>query len=386
MNRSPPDERVSDGLAITLSGGGARAAYQVGLLRCLGHHFPNLRIPIVTGVSAGAINAACLAAHSGPLSEAAERLTSLWCGLEVDEVFRVDSLSLGQKLVKWGWRLVSGGGVLAPEVRSLVDTTPLRRYLTQALELSKNGEIPGIADNLERGALEALAIISSNFSTGQSVTWVQGCDIEGWERPDRRSRKTRITVDHVLASSALPFFFPAVQIGNEWHGDGGIRLTAPLAPALHLGAERILAISTRHKKSIEEADRAVISGYPPPLQVASQLLNAVFLDVLDQDALRIEAMNELLEELPPSKRKGREGIRLVVVRPSRDLAALARELEPDLPKLLRHLIRSLGSRDTASPDLLSLVMFQREYLRRLIEIGEEDAESRAEEIRALVEG
>lgn len=256
-------------LAIHLSGGGARAAYQVGLLRCLGHHFPDLRFPIVTGVSAGAINAMALAAHPGPLAEAAERLTRLWCDLEVQKVFRVDSLSLGGKLLRWGWRLVSGGGALAPEVRGLTDTSPLRTYLEEVLELEEGGEIVGIGRNLEEGHLDALALVTSSYTAGQSITWVQGCDVEAWERPDRRSRSTRLRVDHVMASAALPFFFPAVEIEEgQWHGDGGIRLTAPLSPALHLGADRILAVSTRQHKSFEEADRPHIAGYPAPCRSA----------------------------------------------------------------------------------------------------------------------
>ena len=373
-----------DDLAIVLDGGGARAAYQVGFLRCLVKHRPDLRLPIITGVSAGAINAAFLAARSGSLANAVEALTRLWRDMDLEQVFRVDATSLLSHVMRWGLRLVSGDGFLAPHVRGLVDTAPLRSTLKANLAHSNKGEILGIAENLETGRLRAVAIITSSYSTGQSVVWVQGCDIENWERPNRRSRKTRMTLDHVMASAALPLFFPAVQLGGAWYGDGGIGLTAPCSPALHLGARRILAVSTRYRGSVEEADRSLIEGYPPPLQISGQLLNAVFLDDLSRDALRLERLNTLLTELPPDKRQGFCPVDLVVIRPSRHLGKLARELEPRLPRLFRHLTRSLGSRQTASPDLLSLLMFQREYLTRLIEIGEADAEERVDDIGALL--
>ncbi len=379
------DASDRDSLAIVLEGGGARAAYQVVFLRCLVKHNPDFRLPIITGVSAGAINAAFLAARPGSLADAVEALTRLWSELKVDQVFRVDAASLLSHFMRWGLRPVSGDGLIAPQVRGLLDTAPLRLTLEANLARTSKGEITGIAENLETGRLRALAIIASSYSTGQSVAWVQGCDIENWERPDRRSRKTRLTVDHIMASGALPLFFPAVQLGGAWYGDGGIRLTAPCSAALHLGAQRILAVSSRHGRSVEEADRSLIQGYPPPLQISGQLVNALFLDDLDRDALGLERLNTLLEELPPDKRHGFRPVDLVVIRPSQDLGKLAREFEPQLPRLFRHLTRSLGSRQTESPDLLSLLMFQPEYLTRLIEIGEADAEARADDIRALLD-
>ena len=372
--------------ALVLSGGGARAAYQVGVLRRLARERPDLRFPIVTGVSAGAINAAFLAACPGSFGEAVERLTELWWSLDVQRVFRVDLPSLAGHVVRWGVRLVSGGGALAPRVRGLVDTEPLRELLTTALGAAPDGEIPGIARALDSGRLRSFTLITSNYATGQSVIWVAGRDVEAWERPDRRSVAARIGVEHVMASAALPIFFPAARLGGAWHGDGGIRLVTPLSPAIHLGADRILAISTRYRRTLPEADRPEVRGYPPPLQIFGQLLNAVFLDMLDQDMLRIERLNLLLRELPAERRHGLRLIDVSTVRPSRDLGVLAGELEPDLPRGFRYLARSLGSRETRSPDLLSLLMFQPDYLRRLIEIGEADGEVNLEEMLRLVEG
>jgi len=387
------DERIFErhaagggGLALMLSGGGARGAYQVGLLRCLARHRPHLRLPILTGVSAGAINAACLAAHPLDLPRAVENLNTLWSNLEVAKVFRVDAWSLTKTMARWSYRLLSGGGPHAPEVRGLVDTSPLRRLLIDALGATEDGEIAGIGRNIDDELLRSFAVLTSNFETGQSVAWVDGAGVDTWERPYRRSQRTRISIDHIMASAALPFFFPAIRVEGRWHGDGGIRLTNPLSPSIHMGADRILVLSTRHGKTAEEASRSQIRAYPPPLQIASQLLNAIFLDSVDQDALRVERFNRLLRELPDTQRHGLRVIDVEVVRPSQDLGRLAGELEPDLPKLFRHLVRGLGSRETASPDLLSLVMFQSDYCRRLIEIGEADAEARLDRILAFVDG
>lgn len=374
------------GIALVLSGGGARAAYQVGVLRRLARERPELCFPIVTGVSAGAINAAFMAACPGGFREAVESLAELWWSLDVHRVFRVDARSLVGHVVGWGARLVSGGGALAPRVRGLVDTQPLRELLIDALDAAPDGEIPGIARALDSGLLRSVTVITSNYGTGQSVIWVAGENVEAWERPDRRSVAGRITVEHVMASAALPVFFPAVQLDGAWHGDGGIRLVTPLSPAIHLGADRILAISTRYRRTIPEADRPAVLGYPPPLQILGQLLNAVFLDMLDQDCLRIERLNLLLRELPEEKRHGLRMIDVATVRPSRDLGKLAGQLEPDLPRGFRFLVRSLGSRETTSPDLLSLLMFQPDYLRRLIEIGEADGEANLDEMLRLVDG
>ena len=375
-----------NGTALVLSGGGARAAYQVGVLRRLARERPDLRFPVITGVSAGAINAAFLAACPGSFQDGVERLAELWWSLDFQRVFRVDLRSLAGNVVRWGARLVSGGGALAPRVRGLVDTQPLRELLIDALEAAPDGEIPGIARALDSGLLRSVTVITSNYGTGQSVIWVAGKNVEAWERPDRRSVAARITVEHVMASAALPVFFPAARLDGGWHGDGGIRLVTPLSPAIHLGAERILAISTRYRRTIPEADRPAVAGYPPPLQILGQLLNAVFLDMLDQDVLRIERLNLLLRELPEEKRHGLRLIDVATVRPSRDLGALAGELEADLPRGFRYLVRSLGSRETRSPDLLSLLMFDPAYLRRLIAIGEADGEANLDEMLRLVEG
>jgi NTE family protein len=250
---------------------------------------------------------------------------------------------------------------------------------------ARDGAIPGIEANLQRGELKAAAITTSSYTTGQSITWVQGCGIPQWERAHRKSVNVALGVRHVMASAALPIFFPAIEIDGQWCGDGGIRLTAPLSPAVHLGAGRILAISTRYQRTRAEADLPSVSGYPPPAQIVGTLFNAVFLDLFDADALTMERVNNAMEMLPLEKRQDYRTIRLIVLRPSRDLGKLANEYEARLPGAFRFLTRGLGTRETRSNDLLSLLMFQPDYLSRLIELGEADAEARREEIKDFLE-
>ncbi len=377
------DPAAQGALAFVMGGGGARAAYQVGVLRGIAKRFPDARVPIVTGVSAGAINAAMLAAHHGTFAQAAEELRHLWAELSPERVFRTDFGSLARSATGWLWQLASGGASSGPRVRGLVDTSPLRGYLAEALH-AIDGELTGIRANLATGRLKAAAISTTNYSTGQSVLWVQGQGARAWERPNRRSAPTVLSVEHVMASAALPILFPAVRLGPHWFGDGGIRLTAPLSPALHLGADRILAVSTRRRRTGKEADMETVEGYPPPAQVAGLLLNSVFLDVLDQDAHRLDAVNRLLARVGPEARQGMRFVRLVTMRPSVDLGRLADEHEPQLPRMFRFLTRGLGTKQVRAPDFLSLVMFQSDYIKELIEVGEADAEARAGEIAELL--
>jgi len=376
-------------LAIVLSGGGARAAYQAGVIRGLARHLPETRFQIVVGVSAGAINAAFFAAHPGTLFEAADELCRLWAGLHVENIFRLDTPLLTRSILtwlRWATRLGSGSvPLLGPEIRGLVDTAPLRDTLRGAWA-DVDGEIIGIDRNLERGRLKAMALITLNYTTGQTVTWVQGRNLEPyWNQPRRRSVNARLTLEHVMASSALPLIFPAIRLGNAYYGDGGVRLSAPLSPAIRLGATRVLAISPRYEPTHEEADRPQIVGYPPPAQVLSHLLDSVFLDVLDEDVRRLKSLNPLIEKLPVEDRNGMRPVDIRVLRPSEDLGKLSAAYEPQLPEAFRMLTRSLGTKQTTTPDVLSYLMFQPDYLEHLIRMGEADAEARLPALRDLLE-
>ena len=377
---APP---VSDELCLALGGGGARGAYQVGVLRGIARQYPDLEVPLYTGVSAGGINAAHLANHTGGFREKVEALVGLWNSLTIDQVFDVSPWSLAQNLVRWGVELAFLGGRSETRVRGFVDTRPLRDFLREHLSDDPSG-FSGIAENLDAGKLKAVALSTTCYSTGQTTTWYQGRQIEEWERPSRVGVSGKLRLDHVMASAALPLFFPAVEVDGGWYGDGGVRLTAPLAPSIHLGAGRVLAVSTRYGRSADEAREPNFTGYPAPAQIAGLLMNAIFLDLLDHDAAHLERINELLARIPPGPPRPFRQVDLFVVRPSRDIGKLAAEYEPALPKTFRFLTRRLGTQRARSSDLLSLIMFETGYLRRLIAIGEEDAQARLDGLQRFL--
>ena len=371
------------GHALVLSGGGARAAYQAGVLRYIAETFPAASFPVITGVSAGAINAAHLANHTGRFDDAARHLAERWQNLRVERVFEPESsLALVRGLILRGGAAEEESETteLVHQRRGLVNTAPLRQFLEEQFATGEDGRLGGVSENLRTGKLRALALTATNYTTGQTTTWVQGRGIERWERPNRVSINTHITIDHILASTALPILFPAIRVGEAWYGDGGIRLLAPLSPAIHLGADRLMVISTRYDRSRREADEPAFLGYPPAAQIIGVLMNAIFLDTLDQDALMMDRLNMLLEELPRRKRKELRPVRLLLLRPSKDVGKLAAEYEVPLRGALGLLTRGLGTGETKSPDWLSMLLFEEPYITRLIEIGYEDARHQHDKI------
>ncbi len=370
-------------LALVLGGGGARAAYQAGFLRGVARSFPELNFPILTGVSAGAINAAFLANAHDPLPRAVDQLEALWRSITVDQVFRTDFPTLARNMLHWALRLTSGGTRLSQPTRGLVDTTPLKHFLKHGYR-TDSGLLHGIQENLQSGRLSAVGITTTNYRTGQSVTWVQGEDLRTWDRPERSSHPCLLSVDHIIASCALPLFFPAMQLGSEWHGDGGVRLTAPLSPALHLRADRILAVSTRFLPPIAPITDTVEQSYPPPATVLGTVLDSVFLDMLDYDAATLQRINGLVRSAPCPAEPDLRPVELLMIRPSEDLGSIANEFERELPRVFRFATRGLGTREAPRADLLATLLFQPRYINRLLEIGARDAEARHDEIAAFL--
>ena len=367
--------------ALVLSGGGARAAYQVGCLRHIAKAIPEYRPDILTGVSAGAINAVHLAAYRGDWSDAVEKLRTLWLSLETNKVYHADFRHVSRRVLHWGLRVLSGGRLGRGDVRGMVDSSPLEQFLHANL-VQQDGCVVGIQENLQEAVLQAVAIITTNYASGRSEAWVQSVNEELWQKGQLNSKSAEITVPHILASAALPMFFPAVSLNGQWHGDGGIRLTAPLSPAMHLGADRILAVSPRAQSRTEAVPST--TGYPSPAQIAGVLLNSVFLDLLDFDALQMQRINDLLANMPAAEWNGFRPVDVMVLRPKEDLGELARAHEIDLPKSFRFFEQGLGDKREPSADALSMVMFEPEYLGLLMQLGEQDAAARSEEIRSFL--
>ncbi|MEO8277926.1 MAG: patatin-like phospholipase family protein [Thermoanaerobaculia bacterium] len=374
-------------LALVLTGGGARAAYQVGVLRFLAAKRPDLDVPILTGVSAGSINAAFLGSSPGSFAAAAHQLSEIWLQMELDTLLRTGAIAIAGKVGRWGLRLSSGGARFAPEQQGLVDTQPMRHFLEHHLG-RVDGVLEGLHENLRSGRLKSFALTAIDWSSGETVDWIAGRHDPTSRAPYRRAEHGTLTVEHVMASTSLPILFPAVRLKESWYGDGGIRESDPLWAAQSLGAGRILAVSTRPAPAAS-ALLAPIFGrrrYPPLAQILGVLSNAIFLDVLDDDFARLEARRRLVEKIPLAEREGQRPVRGMLLRPSADLGALAARYERQLPRAFRFLVGGLGTRESEGGDFLSLVMFVPEYLERVMDLGEEDAAARGDELLAFVDG
>lgn len=361
--------RPSD-LAIVLSGGGARAAYQVGVLAAVAEQMPDLTIPIVTGVSAGAINATYLAGHRESLGRAVKALQGEWLRLTSDQVYRLPATSVAKTAVRLLGRKLRLRH--EPAVHGLLDVRPLARFLTEAVDFD------GINHNVAAGRLKALALSATSYASGMTLTFVQGvADVPIWQRAQRLAVREQISLAHVMASCAIPIFFPAVKLDGGFYGDGSVRQTAPLSPAIHLGARRILAVGMRAETGTILASDLMAQGeqYPTPAQVAALLLHSVFLDALDADVERLERINRLIETLPPGTPLPDDlrPVKLVQIRPSRDLGTLARGYVPRLPLLMDFVVKGIGGKEARGADFLSYLLFEPEYTGLLMELGHEDA-------------
>jgi NTE family protein len=378
---------ATNGLALTLTGGGARGAYQAGVLERLGQAVGDLEFGIVTGVSAGAINAAFLANHRGTFGEASRDLSRLWAAISSEEVLRGAPLELARNVTRWGVQLLSGGLETLPRVRGLLDTAPLRALLTRVL-CDAQGELSGVRRNLEEGRLGALAVTTTSYATGQAITFAQlasGRPPVAWERPYRTGQSAVIGVDHVMASAAIPLLFPAVKIGNSWHGDGSVRQAAPLSPALRLGAERLLVISTVRDPYAHPRPPDMVDPYPSLARIVGVTLNSLLYGHTEYDAEQLRRITGLVR----ASRRAETSLRpveLFLMRPSEDLGLIAAEYEHKLPRALRYLTRGLGTRDENSTDLVSTLLFDAAYTARLVECGRRDADLQIEALARFVRG
>jgi NTE family protein len=367
--------------ALVMSGGGARGAYQAGVLAGLadlgliGERGP-LPFGVLVGSSAGAINAAGLAAFADRPREGITRLVEAWSAVEAQQVFRTDLRSLGGIGVRWARDLSLGGltGKVSP--KALLDTEPLRETLADWIPFGR------IQPNLESGALSALALAATNLYTATGVFFVEGgADRPLWQQTRRHAERAHIGADHVLASSAIPLLFPPVFLDDRWFGDGSIRNTAPLSPAIHLGAQRIMAISVREPRPDSDIGRADGQRPAPSIaEIAGVLLDAVMLDAIEIDVEHSELVNKSVIRCPqPLPGHPFRFVDVLAIHPSEDIAALAATLAERVPRVVRYLMRGLGSEE-AITELTSYLLFDPVFCSRLVELGREDAKANRDEI------
>jgi NTE family protein len=414
---------------LVLTAGGARGAYQAGVLKRIGE-IPALvgrpsPFQIVTGASAGAINGAMVASGAGDFAATSRELARLWSDLTVQDVYHSDVVSLTQGGLRWLQDLSLGGFLGGGGAQSLLDATPLRGFLARHLQ-------PGaIARSIAGGHLYALAVSATSYFSGKSFTFVQGREGHPlWTKSRRVTLPVEIGLDHVLASAAIPIIFAPVfvqtSLGGFYFGDGALRLITPLSPAIRLGSSRVFAIGIRSQKAAEERSRLSLLESPngdgalptmrkPPLaQIFGVFLNAIFLDHLDTDLDHLRRMNELIyyfgnvsydpaaaaavgpagtSGLAPGPSPGppiiSEPMRIVLpfaLNPSQDLAEVAHGFESRMPRMVRFAMEGLGTSKAESADLLSYLLFDSAYTRALIDIGYRDADAQADRIEAFLLG
>jgi NTE family protein len=367
-------------LALILSGGGARAAYQAGVARAIAEMLPaDSASPfrIVCGTSAGAINAAALAAGARHFRTAATMLCDTWSTLTVDDIYRADGLHFAQTGWRWLRSLFPGADRKRPI--ALLDNAPLATLLARTIHF------PSIQHSIDAGALDALTITASSYRTGMSVSFCMGGPVlELWERSQRVGFRAQIGVPHLLASSAIPFVFPPTQIGNEFFGDGAMSQMAPTAPALHLGADRILVVGAA-RTGTHDPETAL----PPSLaQIGSQVLSSVFTDALGTDLEKVRLVNIAVRQIP-QERLGSSpmplrDIMLLVLTPSVALETLAGEFRHRLPRTLRMALGGIGATRSGGEGLLSYLLFDAGFCSALIDLGYRDAQAKREELATFL--
>ncbi|PIV75232.1 MAG: Patatin [Rhodocyclales bacterium CG17_big_fil_post_rev_8_21_14_2_50_68_7] len=379
----PPTPLPRPLTAVVLTGGGARAAYQVGVLRAIRDLLPDPRrnpFPIICGTSAGAVNAASLAAFAEDFGRAVDAIHEVWANFHVNHVYRADALGVALSGGRW-LALLMFGWFLRQNPRSVFDNTPLRRLLERTLDFA------GIERAIGQGALYAVSITATGYLTGQSITFFQGApDIQPWSRTQRHAARTRLSVDHLLASSAIPFIFPATRIHREFFGDGSMRQLAPISPAIHLGAGRILVIGSGFLG--EDKIRARAETYPSFAQIAGHALASIFLDGLAVDLERIRRINQMLDRLPDGVADkaalGLRPIETLVIAPSQRIELIAAQHVGALPGPVRRLLGGLGGTAQTGAMLASYLLFEIPFTRALIELGYADAMARREDLVAFL--
>jgi NTE family protein len=371
--------------ALVLPGAGARGAYQVGVLKAVASLLPAGApnpFAIIAGTSAGAINAAVLAGRAANFERGVSEMEQVWANFHANQVYRTDGLAMLKSSLRWLAAIVFGGlGVRNPH--SLLDNSPLRELL------ERNVRFAGIARAIELGQLDAIAVTASGYTTARSVTFFQGRpELKPWVRVRRIGRPTQLDIDQLMASAAVPFVFPPVRIGGEYYGDGSMRHRAPLSPALHLGADRLLVIGVRDEQPDPEPAADVAAVEPTLAHLAGYMLDTLFMDGLYTDLERISRTNRIVEQLGPGRLTGQlaelRPIQTLVIVPKEDIRGVAAHYAHELPRPVRLLLRGLGASRKSGLQLVSYLLFESGFTRALIEMGYRDALAMEDALRAFL--
>ncbi len=387
MTTRGEDKPLRARTALVLPGGGARGAFQVGVLKALAELLPKGTcnpFGIISGTSAGAVNSVVLASKARRYKLAVQELERVWAGFRCDHVYRTDHLTMLKSSLHWLAAIVSGG-LLGGMPRSLLDNAPLRSLL------SRNVRFPRIEHAIERGWLEALVVTAAGYGSARSVAFFEAADEHAeWSRTRRIGRATRLNLDHVMASVAVPMIFPQVLIDGEYYGDGAMRQATPLSPAVHLGADRILVIGIRDETADPAPDQLHPDSYPSFAQIAGYMLDTLFMDGLYSDLERLTRVNQILDSAPPgqdaSTYSGMRPIDTMLIVPSEDLRVVAERYRGELPLAIRGLLRGVGGKPKGASRLLSFLLFERSYTQELIRLGYRDAMRVKEELLAFATG
>ena len=379
-----PDD-VKTGLV--LPGGGARGAFQVGVLKAIAELMPVGCInpfPIISGTSAGAINSVVLASKARRYRVAVAELEHVWANFHCDHVFRSDSLTMLKSSLHWLSAIVLGGYIVGTP-RSLLDNSPLRALL------SRNIRFPRIRSSIEDGHLHAVAVTAAGYGTARSTTFFEaGPGNLEWTRTRRVGIRHMLNLDHLMASIAVPMIFPPVNIMGEYFGDGAMRQATPLSPAIHLGADRILLVGIRNETADPAIDPSQPQDFPSFANIAGYMLDTLFMDGMYSDLERMTRINQLIDSIPEAKRSGAlarvRPIDTMVILPSKDLRVLAHKHRKAMPRSVRALLRGIRGRSPSEDRLLSFLLFERAYTRELIELGYTDAMRVKDQLREFVTG
>ena len=374
-----PADRPTIGLVLT--GGGARSAYQVGVLLALAELLPRARNPfqVIVGTSAGAVAASVLAAEAHRWRRAVAGLERVWANFRSEQVFHVDSPHMLRAGAHWVLALMSGGLVLSPP-KSLLDNSPLRELLDRRVDCA------GIRRSIARGHLHAFALCSTSYVSGQSVAFFDGVEsIRDWSRAQRVGRRCQFTLDHLMASVAIPLLFPPMGIDGEYFGDGAMRQLNPLSPAIHLGADRLLIIGVRARRAAGVSVDRLEPSMPTPGEIFGYMLDTLFTDQIYGDLEQLERINTLVESAPDATR-GERHVETLMLAPSVDPREIAARHIGEIPRGLRSLLRVIGGRDASGSQLASYLMFEAGYTRALIELGYRDAMEARSALLAFMSG